>query len=519
MTPPLIQALLQPRFYPHPVADCQLIETHISWVILAGEFAYKIKKPLNLGFLDFSSLEKRQHYCAEEIRLNRRLAPEIYLDVLSIGGSAEHPLYQHTPAIEYAVKMRRFDLHKQLDILLGQGQLDSQIIDAFARAIAGFHQTISGTMPPAELGTPSQVWQPMSENFHQIRALATSTQEAPRLAALEAWSQSQYRQHQALLSQRLTQGFVRECHGDMHLGNLAWIDHMPLIFDGIEFSPALRWIDVISEVAFVVMDLHQHHRSDLAWRLLSGYLEHSGDYAGLPLLRFYLVYRAMVRAKIAAIRLAQLEAGTALQAARSELHNYLQLAESFTRTQPAQLLICHGLSGSGKSVLGMQLLERIGGLRIRSDVERKRLFGVSPQQRGEASLYQPDATAQTYQRLATLAGAMLDAGFTVMVDASFLDAAERERFAQLAKERGCPFWILSFSASETVLRQRLTARRGDASDADTSVLDKQLASFRALAEAELKQTLSIDSEAVDPLRPALTCLLPTSAQNAAGRDD
>ncbi|MFU8838275.1 MAG: AAA family ATPase [Thiohalomonadaceae bacterium] len=519
MTPPLIQSLLQPRFYPHPVADCQLIETHISWVILAGEFAYKIKKPLNLGFLDFSSLEKRRHYCAEEIRLNRRLAPEIYLDVLSIGGSAAHPLYQHTPAIEYAVRMRRFEMQNQLDILLGAGHLDSQIVDAFAQAIARFHQSIVGARPPANLGTPSQVWQPMAENFQQIRALPIWTQEDPHLSALEAWSQEQYRQHQALLSQRLAEGFVRECHGDMHLANLAWIDHMPLIFDGIEFNPALRWIDVISEIAFVVMDLHQHHRSDLAWRLLNGYLEHSGDYAGLALLRFYLVYRAMVRAKIAAIRLAQLEAGTAQQAARSELQDYLQLAASFTRAQRPQLLICHGLSGSGKSVLGMQLLARIGGLRIRSDVERKRLFGVSPQQRGEDSLYQPDATAQTYQRLARLAGAMLGAGFTVMVDASFLDAAEREHFAQLAKERGCPFWILSFSASETVLRQRLAARRGDASDADTSVLDKQLASFRALAEAELKQTLSIDSEAVDPLRPALTGLLPTSAQSAAGRDD
>ena len=518
MTPPLIQSLLQPRFYPHPVADCQLIETHISWVILAGEFAYKIKKPQNLSCLDFSSLEQRHHYCAEEIRLNRRLAPAIYLDVLSIGGSAEHPLYQHTPAIEYAVKMRRFDMHKQLDILLDQGRLDSTIIDAFAQAIAHFHQAIAGARPPAELGSPAQVWQPMGENFQQIRGLPIGTQEDTCLCALETWCHAQYQQHHALFSQRLAQGFVRECHGDMHLGNLAWIDQAPLIFDGIEFNPTLRWIDVISEIAFLVMDLHQHRRSDLAWRLLNRYLEHSGDYAGLPLLNFYLVYRAMVRAKIAAIRLAQLEAGAAQGAARDELQGYLQLAESFTRPPQARLLICHGLSGSGKSMLGLQLLEQIGGLRIRSDVERKRLFGLHAQQRGEPSLYQAGATAQTYQQLASLAGTMLGAGFTVMVDASFLDAAERERFARLAREYDCPFWILAFSASETSLRQRLAARQGDASDANATVLDRQLARFRPLAGSELKQTLRIDSEAADPLMLTLTCLLPTSAQSAAGRD-
>ena len=505
--PPLITAMLDPAWYPHPVDHCELIETHISWVILTGKFAYKLKKPLDLGFLDFSSLEKRRHCCHEELRLNGRLAPAIYLEVVAIGGTPQAPRYGVEPAIEYAVRMRQFDGDAQLDRLLARDALSVTMIDTIATQVAHFHASIADQRPPDDLGSAAEVWQPMEQNFSQIRLHQPGLADDPRLTALEQWSRQRHRQLGGLLAQRREDGFIRECHGDMHLGNMVWIDAGPLIFDGIEFNPALRWIDVISEIAFVVMDLHQHGRAELGWRFLNGWLEASGDYAGLALLSFYLVYRAMVRAKIAAIRLGQLPAGaTERVSVQQQLDHYLALAQGFTDTPAPRLLISHGLSGSGKSYLGMQLLQRLGGIRLRSDVERKRLFGLASRQRGDATLYATPATEQTYQQLAKLAEEVLTAGYTVLVDATFLDAGQRQRFRALARQQRCPFHILAFQASEATLRRRLTQRDRDASDADNTVLSRQLAGYRPLAADEQAEVIPIDSEQADPLAEALAAL-------------
>lgn len=505
--PPLIQAMLEPGFYPHPVEQCRLIETHISWIILTGAVAYKIKKPLNLGFLDFSSLEKRLHCCAEELRLNRRLAPTIYLEVVAIGGNEQQPIFAREPAIEYAVRMRQFDPDTQLDHLLAAKQLSAAMIDALARKVAGFHRDIAHGEAPPELGQPEQIWQPMAENFQQIRQHLPAMAADPRLTQLEQWSQRQYQQHHDRLLERRQQGFIRECHGDMHLANIAWQDGQPLIFDGIEFNPSLRWIDVMSEIAFLLMDLHHYQRADLAWRFLDGWLSESGDYDGLPLLHFYMVYRAMVRAKIAAIRLAQLsDDGPACQSLRQEFEDYLSLAQSFGQQQHPRLLICHGLSGSGKSVLGQQLLQQIGAVRLRSDVERKRLFGLQAGERGTQEMYGAEASRNTYQHLANLSQRLLMAGYTVLVDATFLDGNERRYFRVLAEEGGWPFYILHFSAAEETLLRRVAARSGDASDADTAILRRQLASYQPLDGTEQSVTLLIDSESDAPLRPVLAAL-------------
>jgi uncharacterized protein len=439
--------------------------------------------------------------------------------VVAIGGTPLQPRYGEEPAIEYAVRMRQFDHTRQLDRLQRSGELDTAMIEAVARTVAAFHQGIAGRRPPPGLGSPEQVWQPMGQNFTQIRALVQAPDPAGRLDALQRWSEQRYRALHARLAARRQEGFVRECHGDMHLANMAWVDGAPLIFDGIEFNPALYWIDVYSEIAFVVMDLHQHGRSELAWRFLNTWLEESGDVAGLPLLDFYLVYRAMVRAKVAAIRLSQLSGDTAAYAeAQQALQRYLALAASFTHARQPRVLICHGLSGSGKTWLGMQLLERIGGIRLRSDVERKRLFGLDSRQRAEQDHYSQSATEQTYRHLAELASGIIDCGYTVLVDATFLDAAQRQRFRELARAKGCPFHILAFTAREAVLRQRLAQRRHDASDADEAVLSRQLAQYRPLGAEEQKEVLRIDSEQDAPLHEALSSLLSTSARNGAERD-
>ena len=333
----LVRTLLDPACYPHPVASVTLIETHISYVLLTGRFAYKIKKAVDFGFLDFSTLEKRRLFCAEELRLNRRLAPQLYLAVVPIGGSVRAPRIgdatdQRAPSepiapIEYAVKMVEFPQSALFDQRLARGDLGARQIDALADVVAAFHAQAASASPTGEFGAPALIWRMAADNFRQLPSVPGDDGDAARRAALAAWSREEYARLAAVFAERRRAGLVRECHGDLHLGNIALIDDRPGVFDCIEFDAQLRWIDVISEVAFLCMDLAERGRADFANRLINRYLEASGDYAGLRCLPFYLVYRALVRAKVASLRAAQ-EASEA--AARHQLKiraQYLAFAE------------------------------------------------------------------------------------------------------------------------------------------------------------------------------------------------
>ncbi|MDP2827935.1 MAG: AAA family ATPase [Sulfuricellaceae bacterium] len=475
-------SLLDPSCYDHPVESIECIETHISWVFLTGEFAYKLKKPLKLGFLDFSSLEKRHFYCEEELRLNRRFAPDLYLGVTPICGPSEHPrLNGPGNVLDYAVKMRQFPQSALLDRKLLAGELTPSRIDSIAREIARFHLANSGDVPPG-IGDPDHVLQQAMDNFEQIKEGSDWTDA---LAALQSWSAVTFALHRHHFESRLQSGFIRECHGDLHLGNMAWLDDQPILFDCIEFSPELRWIDIISDLAFTVMDFHDHGRPELAHRFLNAWLEQTGDHDGLAILPWYLVYRAMVRAKVAHIRARQ------APLEHSSFTDYLALAERFTRPSPKWLLITYGYSGSGKTTLSQQLLERTGAIRIRSDIERKRLFGLSPGARSHSptdqGIYTPEAHRMAYQRLETLARSIIQAGYPVIVDAAFLKRAERDTFHALANELGVPFRILELKADEAELRVRVRAREqsgADASEATLDVLEKQLLFSEAIAEDE-----------------------------------
>jgi aminoglycoside phosphotransferase family enzyme/predicted kinase len=499
--PALINALMDPKFYDHTVIQCQLIETHISWIILTGDYAYKIKKPVDLGFLDFSTLEKRHFYCQEELRLNRRLAPGIYLDVVAIHGTPDHPsLRADGDAIEYAVKMRQFPQEAQLDRALARGDLQFNTIDALAQMIATFHEKVAVAGKDTDYGEPQQVYQPVLENFSQIRERIHRDADLELLSQLESWSASSYTALMSVLLQRKADGYIRECHGDMHLRNLAWYYGAPLAFDCLEFNPNLRWIDVISEVAFLVMDLQDHHQAQLAQRFLNAYLQHTGDYGGIRLLRFYLVYRAMVRAKVDAIRACQ--EGISQQQreeAEKDFSGYLQLTKSYIRASIPQLIITRGLSASGKTTETQPLLESLGAIRIRSDVERKRLFGISAEQSAVAKagegIYTAAATQQTYARLLELAEIMLDAGYTVIVDAANLKYEQRTIFQQLAAQKQVCYIILEFTAKPETLRRRIMERKHDASDANLEILEQQLLHWQPLAETEHDYAISIDTEA------------------------
>ncbi len=494
----LIRSLHNPFCYDHPIQSVRVIETHISWILLTGDYAYKIKKPLDLGFLDFSTLGKRLAACREEVRLNRRLAPDIYMAVVPITGTPEAPRVNgEGEAFEYAVKMRQFPDEATFDRLDAEGGMTAQHVEAIAATLARFHlDSCDKAAADSPYGTPGAVWKPVAQNFAQIAPHLENAADRDLLDALSRWSESEHARLAPLMAQRKQNGFVRECHGDLHLGNLAWVDGRLVVFDCIEFSPALSWIDIQSDIAFFYMDLLQRGHTDWAWLFLNLWLEQTGDYEGLALLRYYAVYRAMVRAKVAAIRMAQLS-GTEREAALKDVRALLGLAMRFIDSLHASLSITHGLSGSGKSTVTRSLMQTPGAIRLRSDIERKRMAGLDALTRTNSGLgeklYTSDATRQTYERLAELAGTLLDAGWPVIVDATFLARWQRDLLRETAKARSLEFRILDFPAPVETLKSRIQqrAREGkDASEADLAVLRHQLETAEPLAGDELAETVN-----------------------------
>ncbi len=508
----LIAALLRPDRYPHPVATVEHLQTHISHILLAGDYAYKIKRPVNLGFLDFTSLAQRHGYCEQELRLNRRLAPDLYLDCLPIGGSRAQPALGGAPAIEYAVRMRRFPQEALLDRALAAGHLESRHFEALARQLANFHRAIPVADPAAPFGEPEQVRQPMLDDFTYTRPRLSDPADLAVLAEVEHWTLETSAQLRPRLMERKVGGWIREGHGDLHLGNMILNDDGSItIFDCIEFSDALRWIDVVNDLAFLTMDLHSRGAGRFAQRLLNAWLEFSGDFAGMALLAYYQVYRAMVRAKVNAIQSCQEGVTDADRAAaREQRRDYLRLALALTQQPAPFLLITHGVSGSGKSRRTGQLLEVLpGAIRIRADVERKRLFGLGPLDDSRSAfgqgLYTAEASARTYQRLFELTDQLLAAGHPALVDATFMKRAHREPFRELAARHGVPFILLECGADADILRERVAARqkRGDdATEADVAVLEWQLQCVEPPASDE--HSLKTDSdEDLERLRTAI----------------
>lgn len=503
--PPLIGALLDPRRYPHAVDAVECIETHISWVLLAGEFAYKIKKPVALGFLDFSTLAARRHFCLEELRLNRATAPQLYLDVVALTGDAAAPQFGGAgPPFEYALRMRRFPQAALFDRLARCGEIGAGLVDRLAETVAAFHARTAVAGSADDHGSPDNISRPALENFAQIAGLAPPADAAAALARLRDWTAAASLKLRPAFAARKAAGCVRECHGDLHLGNIALIDGQPVAFDRIEFNAELRWIDVMSELAFLVMDFLDRGLLAQAWRCLNRYLEISGDYEGIGVLRFYLVYRAMVRAKVALIHARQPEAGALRSGEEASFMHHLQLADRFAAAQRPALVLMHGLSGSGKSTVSQTLLERLGALRVRSDVERKRLHGLLGPAHGggaaSAGLYEAATTRRTYERLAAVAEAALRAGWCTIVDATFLQRQLRNEFRRVAQRLGASFLIVSCHAGEAELRDRLKRRRvagADASDADAEVLASQIRRQQPPGDDELCELISLDASVAD----------------------
>jgi aminoglycoside phosphotransferase family enzyme/predicted kinase len=490
--PPLIAALLDPRRHPHPAASVELVETHASWLLLAGDFAYKIKKPITLPFLDYGSLTQREACCRAELELNRRLAPALYLDVVPIGGSPLLPVIGALPAIEWAVRMHRFDESGRLDRVAARGELKPAQLSQLAATLCEFHAAANAAMPGTRFGEPAAVLAAARENFIELRQLLRAPEQAA-VERLAAWTEEEFARHGGDFAARKAGGFIREGHGDLHLGNLVLIDGHVTPFDCIEFNEDFRWNDPAGEIAFVWIDLLDHDQPGLAAWFLNAWLETGGDFAALRVMRFYAVYRAVVRAKVAALRAAQ-EDSDAAQADVVAARGYLDLAWRIAVPRAPTLAITCGLSGSGKTTASSarlldSSLDRAGSIvRLRSDVERKRLFGLSPHDNSDSpadgAIYTLEATQRTYARLLALARELLLSGWPVIVDAAFLKRAERDNFAALAAELGCGFSILATEAAPEELRRRLLARSGDASEATVDVLDRQFEWFEPLSAVE-----------------------------------
>ncbi|MGE0605682.1 MAG: AAA family ATPase [Pirellulales bacterium] len=500
--PPLIAGMLDPAVYPHAAGPVEIIETHISWLLLTGPYAYKIKKPVDLGFLDFSTLARREHFCREELRLNRRYAPRLYEAVVPIGGTPDRPrLEQPGQPIEYAVRMVQFPSDCRLDHVLQSGRLTSEHIDGLAAELARQHAVAAVSSADNAFGEPAAVWQVVANNLEQMQRRANDSQDQQRLQQLALWSQREFERRKADFALRKQQGSIRECHGDLHLANMVLLENRVTLFDCLEFNDNLRWIDTQSDLAFAVMDLRRRGRPELAARLLNGYLEVTGDYRGLAVLPFYLVYRALVRATVAAIRACQPDVGESARGeAWSEFRDYLSLAESYANPPPSWLLLTHGPSGSGKTYYTQRLVQALGAIRVRSDVERKRLAGLQASARTPPSdveqMYGPATNQATYGRLLEAARQIVSAGFPAIIDAACLRQADRAACFALAADLKVPVCILDLRADHDTLRRRLQSRQEagqDASEATLAVLEAQLANDEPITAAELPRTITLDA--------------------------
>lgn len=501
---PMVAALLRPEAYDHPTAAITLLETHISWVVLTGPWAYKIRKPVNFGFVDFSTAALRQHDAEEELRLNRRLAPELYRDLVTIHGPAERASLQGDgPPLDTAVRMRQFPQEALLAACLPQLAADpargERLIAGLAADLAAFHAAAAQVAAGDSWGTAAAVAEPALANL----AVLERCLGAERIAPLRRWTEAEAGRLALWFNRRRADGHIRECHGDLHLGNMVLLEGRITVFDCLEFSPTLRWIDPISDLAFLAMDLSQRGQPGLARLLLNRWLDASGDWEGLRGWRWYTTYRALVRAKVTALRLEQLApAGSgpaAEQAAalrgelRGELEGYLAAAVGFSGAGQAipapALVITQGVSGSGKSHLARRLCGRFGWLQLRSDVERRRLW--------QADRYAPERSAALYRsHLPACADAALAGGWSVLVDATFLRRRQRRRLAALARLRRVRFALVHCRVGQALALRRLEARRqagGDPSEADAAVLRAQWSSNEEPGPDERDRVLTVEA--------------------------
>jgi len=513
--PSRLAGLLEPAAYPHAVAAVRLIETHISWVLLTGQFAYKIKRPVQYSFVDLRSPERRAFLCSEELRLNRRFSAELYLEVCTItddNGAAR--VAGRGEVIEHAVRMREFRAEDQLDRLLAQGRVTAEEVAGFGRELASLHERLPVAAAEKEWGRPERVRALLLENLEQCLQVAERLGTQSAVRALIAPYRARLSAADCLASRR-SAGKVRECHGDLHAGNIVRYGGRLLAFDCMEFEPAFRWIDVAEEVAFLFMDLQARGFAKHAQAFLGGYLFQSGDYQLCRLLRLYATHRALVRAKVAALQETNAREASRCAAAPEEHRRYVDCARRLLTPGRPRLILTCGVSGSGKTWLAVRLAPHLGAVHVRSDVERKRLGGLAEWQRSDAALeqalYSREMSARTYARLRDCAKEVLEGGYSVIVDATFHRREDRALLHALAADRGIDMQVIVCQAPHAVLEARLAARQEaarDASEADLAVLKWQESAFESIGVDENLRLTYADTTRENVVSEVIAALMP-----------
>ncbi|MBK1986082.1 AAA family ATPase [Sphaerospermopsis aphanizomenoides BCCUSP55] len=485
--PALIQQMLQPGFYPHPVTEpIELIQTHVSYVLLTGDYAYKLKKPVDFGFLDYSTLEKRQHFCQQELRLNQRGAGELYLEVLPVFLDGEqYHLGGTEEAVEYALKMRQFPQDALFSELFAQNKLNETHLAELGKVVAQYHAQTKTNDYIRSFGEVSQVRLAIDENYEQTFKYIGGPQTQERFEQTKAYTDNFFDQCPELFVSRIAKNCIRECHGDLHLRNIAtWHDKI-LLFDCIEFNEPFRFVDVMYDVAFTVMDIEAKGRQDLGNAFLNAYAEQTGDWEGLQVLPLYLSRQAYVRAKVTSFLLDDPNIpATVKEEAGKTASAYYQQAWDYTQPKQGQLILMSGLSGAGKSTTAKYLARKLNAVHLRSDAVRKHLAGIPLMERGSDEIYTPEMTQKTYDRLLSLGISLAHQGWCVILDAKYDRQHLRQEAISQAQKHQLPLQMIHCTAPIEVLQERLVNRTGDIADATVDLLASQIKQFEAFTEQE-----------------------------------
>ncbi len=485
--PALIEQMLQPGFYPHAVTEpIQLVQTHISYVLLTGDYAYKIKKPANFGFLDFSTLEKRQHFCQEELRLNQRGAAELYLEVLPVTQAGEqYHLGGIGEPVEYVLKMRQFPQESLFSNLFEQGQLNETHLEELGRVVAQYHAKTTTNDYIRSFGEVPQIRAAFDENYEQTEKYIGGPQTQEQFDETKAYTERFFTERQELFQSRMQNDYIRECHGDLHLRNIAlWQDQI-LLFDCIEFNEPFRFVDVMFDIAYAVMDLEAQQRKDLSNAYLNTYIEQTGDWEGLQVLPIYLNRQSYVRAKVTSFLLDDPGVPTMVkEEAAKTAAKYYKLAWEYTKPKQGQLILMSGLSGSGKSTTAKYIARQLGAIHIRSDAVRKHLGGISLSERGGDDLYTVEMTQKTYARLLELGTILANQGFFVILDAKYDQQQLRQEVIAQAEKHQLPLKIIYCTAPTEVIQERLVNRTGDIADATVDLLASQMQQAEPFTDVE-----------------------------------
>jgi hypothetical protein len=499
MLPELVEALLEPKAYPEVTKRIELVQTQMSFVFLTDDYAYKVKKPVNLGYLDYTTEEKRHFYCQREVELNHRLCPEVYLGVvpitqdkgnISVAGRGE--------VIEHAVKMRRLPQEAMMDVLLAKNQVSPEMITGVAQKLVEFHQKAETNTNISAFGDIKAITQNTEENFSQTNKYIGNTISQEKYQHIKDYTDSFIEENTPLFRRRMTQGRIRDCHGDLHAAHICFTNDI-CIYDCIEFNDRFRYCDVASEVAFLAMDLDHYGRADLSRSLVNAYVDRSQDEELRKLLNFYKCYRAYVRGKVESFKLddpyiAPVEKRHTLEIASS----YFDLAHAYIRSRPV-LFITTGLVGTGKTFLAQALAKRLGLVVISSDVTRKQLAGIPITEHRfeefDSGIYSPEFSRKTYDKIFAKARHVLGDGGSVIIDASFIKAGERLKAKRLAEEMSADFFIIECTLDEESIRKRLAQRleQGSVSDGRWEIYPPQKKAFAPVVEASPQKHAIIDT--------------------------